>query len=383
MGPPTASHGRARWGHCTGMAHGPDNGSVSIVDNAVYKDGERVASPTSLEETFRLLAELDGGEHDHSYGAPHTPCRDSDHHHQHSAMAWIGLYRPGKAEIAALQAQFHLHELAVEDTVLAHQRPKTERYGSTLFTALRPATYNDSAESIRLGEIHVFTGPNFVITVRHAETAGVGKVRHRVESEPQLLARGPEAILYALIDQVVDDYFPILESVEEDIDEIEDALFSGRSDVSQRIYELARQVNLFHRAVAPLSLVADQFEAGFQKWHTDEELQHMLRDVRDHVVVANSRIESFRAQLNDAMQLDATLTAARQNDAAMELNEQTKKISAWAAILFAPSMIGSIYGMNFHDMPELRWTYGYPFALALMLAVGVGLYLVFKNKDWL
>lgn len=367
------------------LPRGFDNEPVSIVDNAVYKAGRRVASPASLEETFEVLKQQDHvPQDDHDcYVSPHTPCSQADHHHEHSAMAWIGLYRPSKQEILALKEQFDLHDLAVEDTVLAHQRPKVERYGKTLFTVLRPASYHDAEESIRLGEIHVFTGPNFVITVRHAETAGVGKVRHRLERDPDLLARGPEAILYALIDQVVDDYFPILEAVEDDTDQIEDALFSGAADVSQRIYELARQVNVFHRAVAPLTLLADQFEAGFKKWHTDLELQHMLRDVRDHVLVVNSRIESFRAQLNDAMQLDATLTAARQNDAAMALNEQTKKISAWAAILFAPSMVGSIYGMNFHNMPELSWQYGYAYSLGLMLAVGVTLYVLFKRKDWL
>lgn len=371
-------------GYGPGSGVGRHNGPVTIVDNAVYQGGRRVASPTTLEETFKLLAKLDtqAAEQD-CYVAPHTPCAEADHHHEHNAMAWIGLYRPGKGDIMALKEQFGLHHLAIEDTVLAHQRPKTERYGQTLFTVLRPASYDEAAESIRLGEIHVFTGPNFVITIRHAETAGVGKVRHRVEAQPDLLARGPEAVLYALIDQVVDDYFPVLESIEDDIDQIEDSLFSGATDVSQRIYELARQVNVFHRAAAPLTLLADQFEAGFKKWHTDVELQHMLRDVRDHVLVVNSRIESFRAQLNDAMQLDATLTAARQNDAAMELNEQTKKISAWAAILFAPSMIGSIYGMNFQRMPELSWEYGYAYSLVLMLAVGVTLYVLFKRKDWL
>lgn len=358
---------------------------MSIVDNAVYKDGRRVASPASLEETFQLLKQLDqepAGDQQ-CYATPHTPCAEVAHHHEHTALAWIGLYRPTKAEIMAIQEQFGLHALAVEDTVLAHQRPKTERYGQTLFTVLRPASYHEADEVIRLGEIHVFTGPNFVITVRHAETSGVGKVRHRVERDPDLLSRGPEAVLYALIDQVVDDYFPILEAVEDDIDQIEDSLFTGASDVSQRIYELARQVNVFHRAVSPLTLLADQFQAGFQKWHTDEELQHMLRDVRDHVLVVNSRVESFRAQLNDAMQLDATLTAARQNDAAMALNEQTKKISAWAAILFAPSMVGSIYGMNFQNMPELDWEFGYAYSLVLMLVVGLVLYVLFKRKDWL
>lgn len=361
------------------------NGPVSIVDNAVYRAGRRVASPSSLEETFKLLSEIDqadAGDQD-CYVEPHTRCTDADHHHEHSGMAWIGLYRPDESEIAALKEQFGLHELAIEDTIQAHQRPKAERYGQTLFTVLRPASYHDDDEAIRLGEIHVFTGPNFVITVRHSETTGVAKVRQRVEDDPDLLSRGPDAVLYALIDQVVDDYFPILRGVEDDIDQIEDSLFKGETDVSQRIYELARQVNLFHRAVSPLTILADQFEAGFKKWHTDEELQHMLRDVRDHVLMVTARVESFRAQLNDAMQLDATLTAARQNDAAMELNEQTKKISSWAAILFAPSMIGSIYGMNFDDMPELHWALGYPFALALMLGVAVVLYLVFKHKDWL
>ena len=246
-----------------------------------------------------------------------------------------------------------------------------------MFTVLRPAVYNDHDETVDIGEIHIFTGPNFVITIRHSESSGVTRVRERVEGEDELIKLGGDGVLYALFDQIVDDYFPVLDGLENDIDEIEDALFAGEHHVSQRIYELAREVNDFHRGVSPLTTVMNQYFAGFQKYGTNMELQHRLRDVLDHVIVVNNKLESMRSSLADAMTLDSTLTTARQNEAAMEQNEQMKRISSWAAILFAPSIVGSIYGMNFAHMPELEWQYGYPMAL------GVVLYVIFKAKKWL
>lgn len=341
------------------------------MDNAIYRNGQRIETPANLQETYRSLRQLD------------EECSTAQDGQKESVLAWIGLYRPSVDEVKSLAEHFELHELAVEDTIQAHQRPKIERYGDTLFTVLRPAVYNDDDETVDIGEIHIFTGPNFVITIRHSESRGVTRVRKRVEGEDGLIKLGGDGVLYALFDQIVDDYFPVLDGLENDIDEIEDALFAGEHNVSQRIYELAREVNDFHRGVSPLTTVMNQYFAGFQKYNTNVELQHRLRDVLDHVIIVNNKLESMKSSLADAMTLDSTLTTARQNEAAMEQNEQMKRISSWAAILFAPSIIGSIYGMNFTHMPELSWQWGYPMALGLMFLVGVVLYVVFKAKKWL
>jgi magnesium transporter len=298
-------------------------------------------------------------------------------------MAWIGLYRPSKTEMASVANEFGLHELAVEDAISAHQRPKLERYGDNLFTVLRPARYRDDTETVEFGELHIFTGKNFVVTVRHAEMSGVGRVRRRLESRPDLLRHGPEAVLYALLDQVVDDYAPVIAGLENDIDEIEDQLFSGDSTVSRRIYELAREVIQFQRAIQPLPAMMDQLKQGFQKYEVDTDLQHSLRDVEDHVERVNSRANSFRDLLQNALTLDGTLTANRQNEASAEQNEQVKKISSWAAIFFAPSFVAGVYGMNFDHMPELHWAYGYPMAIGLMAGTAALMYMIFKRKGWL
>ena len=331
---------------------------MTIIDNAVYVDGVRSAEPENLEQTFETLA-------------------------KHGGMAWIGLYRPSKTEMASVANEFGLHELAVEDAISAHQRPKLERYGDNLFTVLRPARYRDDTETVEFGELHIFTGKNFVVTVRHAEMSGVGRVRRRLESRPDLLRHGPEAVLYALLDQVVDDYAPVIAGLENDIDEIEDQLFSGDSTVSRRIYELAREVIQFQRAIQPLPAMMDQLKQGFQKYEVDTDLQHSLRDVEDHVERVNSRANSFRDLLQNALTLDGTLTANRQNEASAKQNEQVKKISSWAAIFFAPSFVAGVYGMNFDHMPELHWAYGYPMAIGLMAGTAALMYMIFKRKGWL
>ncbi|MEQ4521004.1 magnesium/cobalt transporter CorA [Pseudarthrobacter sp. B907] len=331
---------------------------MTIIDNAVYVDGVRRAEPSSLEQTVETLTE-------------------------HGGMAWIGLYRPTEEEMAAVAAEFGLHGLAVEDAISAHQRPKLERYDDNLFTVLRPARYLDDTETVEFGELHVFTGRNFVVTVRHAETAVVGLVRRRLEQRPDLLCHGPEAVLYALMDQVVDDYGPVVAGLENDIDEIEDQLFSGDPLVSRRIYELAREVIHFQRAIHPLPAMMAHLRRGFEKYEVDTELQHSLRDVEDHVERLISRADSFRELLQNALTLDGTLTANRQNEASAEQNEQVKKISSWAAIFFAPSFVAGVYGMNFDNMPELHWTYGYPMAIGLMAATAALMYGIFKRKGWL
>ena len=331
---------------------------MTIIDNAVYVDGVRTAEPQSLEQTFETL-------------------------NQHGGMAWIGLYRPTAEEMAAVAEEFGLHRLAVEDAISAHQRPKLERYDDNLFTVLRPARYLDETETVEFGELHVFTGKNFVVTVRHAETGGVAQVRRKLERRPDLLCHGPEAVLYALMDQVVDDYVPVVAGLENDIDEIEDQLFSGDPKVSRRIYELAREVIQFQRAIHPLPAMMQRLRRGFEKYRVDSELQHNLRDVEDHVERLISRADSFRDLLQNALTLDGTLTANRQNEASAMQNEQVKKISSWAAILFAPSFVAGIYGMNFDVMPELQWSFGYPMAIGLMAGTAALMYGIFKNKGWL
>jgi len=338
---------------------------MALVDNAVYVDGRRSADPRSLDETYELLRQRRG-------------------------MAWIGLYRPDADEIRSVAREFDLHPLAVEDAIKAHQRAKLERYGTTLFTVLRPARYLDDEERVEFGEVHVFTGEGFVVTVRHAEVPDLGQVRDRLERTPELLRLGPEAVLYAILDQVVDGYAPVVAGLENDVDEIEDQLFKGDPAVSRRIYELSREVIEFQRATRPLLGMLHSLEAGFDKYNVDVELQRNLRDVQDHAIRIVERADSFRALLQNALTVQATLVGQQQNDEMRSLtetslaqNEEVKKISAWAAILFAPTLVGTVYGMNFDRMPELHWPFGYPYALGLMVVTSVTLYLVFKRRSWL
>ncbi|MEW2082412.1 magnesium and cobalt transport protein CorA [Streptomyces sp. NPDC005283] len=338
----------------------------SVVQAALYRDGRRVSTPDSLAETFRQLREYPDG------------------------MAWIGLHRPSEAELLSLAAEFDLHELAVEDALEAHQRPKLERYGDTLFVVLRAARYLDAQEEVDFGELHAFVGKDFLITVRHGAAPDLSAVRRRMEKTPELLALGPEAVLYAILDAVVDGYAPVVAGVQNDIDEIETEVFGGDPAVSRRIYELSREMVEFQRATRPLVGMLHGLMAGFAKYGTDEELQRYLRDVADHVTHTSERVDGFRQALADILTVNATLVTQQQNEemramaeAGFEQNEEIKKISSWAAILFAPTLVGTIYGMNFESMPELKWAAGYPFAILLMAVVCVSLYFIFKRRDWL
>ena len=338
---------------------------MALIDNAVYVDGRRSADPPSLDATYEVLRERHG-------------------------MAWIGLYRPDEQEIRSVATEFDLHGLAVEDAVSAHQRPKLERYDTTLFIVLRPARYLDATEQVEFGELHIFTGKDFVVTIRHAESPDLATVRRRLESSPDLLRCGPEAILYAILDQVVDEYAPVVAGLENDIDEIEDQLFAGDAAVARRIYALLREVIGFQRATHPLLTILTALEAGFDKYDVDVELQRNLRDVHDHTIRIVERADSFRALLQNALTVHTTVVGQQQNDemrsltqASLSQNEEVKKISSWAAILFAPSIVGTIYGMNFKHMPELHWQLGYPLAVLLMVATSVVLYVAFKRRGWL
>ncbi|MDR6868873.1 magnesium transporter [Microbacterium resistens] len=338
---------------------------MAIVDNGIYVDGVRTENPGSLTETFELM-------------------------HERGGLGWIGLYRPSEEEIRQVAAEFGLHELAVEDALTGHQRAKLERYGDTLFLVLRPARYLDDVEEVEFGELHVFIGANFVVTIRHAETPSLKRVRERLEADPGLLALGPEAVLYAILDEVVDEYSPVLAGLENDIDEIEAQLFIDESDVTQRIYALSREVVDFQRATQPLSDMLESLLRGSEKYQVELELQRYLRDVLDHTLKVSGTAATFRTVLDSALTVESTIVARRQNEEMRRMThesirqgEEVKKISSWAAILFAPTIVAGIYGMNFDEMPELHWLFGYPMAICLMLAMGGALYLVFKKRNWL
>jgi magnesium transporter len=326
-----------------------------IVDRAIYRDGQRVAQPQDLGEMA-------------------ASCK------AHGGLAWIGLYRPSEAEFAEVAQEFALHELAVEDAVSAHQRPKLERYGETVFCVLRPARYVDETETVEFGEVHVFAGPQFVITVRHSEAPDLGDVRRKLEARPDLLRRGSVAILHAIMDRVVDDYAPVVSGLENDVDEIEDDVFNPDADASRRIYDLTREVILFQRAAKPLVLMLARL---MDDPRVDEEERRYLRDVQDHALRVQEQADGFRQLLQNILNVNLTLETKALSEVSNRQNEEVKKISAWAAILFAPSVVGTIYGMNFRHMPELHWRFGYPYALALMVAVSVTLYFVFRHRNWI
>lgn len=358
---PSARPEESMDGRSAGLAASVED---SVVATAVYRDGRRIADPPTIAAARRAL-------------------RDG-------AMAWIGLYRPSEAQLIELAELFDLHELAVEDAIVAHQRPKLERYGETLFIVLHAARYLDDKEEVEFGELHLFVGPQFVITVRHAEAPDLSVVRRRMESDPDLLRLGPEAVLYAVLDSIVDGYAPVVAGLRNDIDEIETEVFGGDPKVSRRIYELSREVVEFQRAARPLLDMLDGLSAGFEKYHTDEELQQYLRDVADHATIVAEHVDDFRQVLRDMLTVNATQVGQSQNEeikrlseASIAQNEEIKRISAWAAILFAPTLVGTIYGMNFDHMPETHWTVGYPFAVALMALVCLGLYSIFKGRNWL
>ncbi|HEY3084139.1 MAG TPA: magnesium and cobalt transport protein CorA [Candidatus Dormibacteraeota bacterium] len=339
----------------------------SMVDAGIYREGRRIHSPATVAEAARLLRE------------------------EEDTIAWIGLLRPTEAQLLPVAAEFGLHELAVEDAIVAHQRPKLERYGEdTLFVVLRAATYLDAEEEVEFGEIHVFVGRRFVLTVRHSRTPNLGDVRRRMEEDPELLARGTEAILYAILDSVVDGYAPVIAGLQKDIDEIEVQVFRGDPKVSRRIYELSSEVVEFQRSTRPLNGVLERLVAGFHKYGTDEELQRYLRDVADHATIVVDRVAGFRQNLSDILTVNATLVNQAQNEeikrlteASFQQNEEIKKVSAWAAILFAPTLIGTIYGMNFTNIPELHWSLGYPYALSLMFLTSAAFFVLFKRAGWL
>lgn len=352
------------------------------VDGHIYIDGHRTASPSDLQDAADVL-KADG------------------------AVAWLGLRDSDSTTLDEAATLFGLHPLAVEDAQKGHQRAKLERYGDTMFVVLRPGFYDDAAERVEFGEIHLFIGPQYVITLRRGTRPDLTATRVALEAEPDFLSSGPEAMLTALLDEIVDGYAPVVAGLENDIDEVEDGLFADGPvdpELSERIYRLIEQVLSFQRAIGPLPDMVQSLLRGADRYGTDDDVQNRLRNVLDHIVRVTERVVTCRSLLENALSVHSTLVSLEQNDAMRRMSraslaqgeesrrlaketiaqgEEVKKISSWAAILFTPTLIASVYGMNFDNMPELHWAWGYPFAVILMLGLGVGLWGVFKKKHWL
>jgi magnesium transporter len=304
-----------------------------------------------LQETYEALRQLDDG------------------------VAWIDLYKPTQQEFESVAQELELPPRAIEGAIKPQQRPKLVRYGDSLFVVLKTARYLDEAQKVEFSEVHVLVGKDFIVTVFYEEIPALGEVHRRLEGEPELLRQGPQPILHEIMDRIVDDYEPVLEGLGTDIQEVEGEVFGGNAGASQLIYELSRELVQFQRATSPLARSLERI-AEREEHNIDPEVRRYLRDLHDRVLRVEEPTEGFRDMLSDILVVNLTLISIRQND-------QTKKISAWAAILIVPTLIAGIYGMNFDYMPELHWTFGYPFALALMVSISVGLYAVFRHIKWL
>lgn len=292
------------------------------------------------------------------------------------AFVWIGLHEPSTDEFDLVAKEFPLHPLAVEDSVHAHQRPKLERYGDSLFVVLKTLRYIEQTSDIETGEIMVFLGDRFVLTVRHGGGSPLGAVRNRLEGDQTMLALGPSAVVYAVCDEVVDTYEAIAREVETDIADVEQRVFSpGRTSDAEIIYSLKREVIEFRRAVVPLVEPMRLLTEGMHS-RIRPETRPLFRDVYDHVLRVSGDVAAFDDLLTSVLNANLAQVTVRQN-------EDMRRISAWVAILAVPTVIAGIYGMNFEHMPELHWTFGYPAVLVFMLAVCVTLYRFFRRSGWL
>jgi magnesium transporter len=314
-----------------------------IVDSAVYEDGRRTDGPVEQRPP--------------------------------GSFAWIGLHDPTPEEFDSLQREFDLHPLAVEDATEAHQRPKIEVYGEMLFVVLKTARYVDPDEVVELGELLVFCGKDYVITVLHGEPGSLPAARRALEQDPKRMQLGPSAALHAILDTVVDDYAPAIDGLQNDVDEVEAQLFSDqRLNLAERIYKLQRETLQFRRGVAPLVDPLDRLIRGHFGVH--DGVRDYFRDVLDHVIRAREMLDGIRDLLAGTLQANLAQVGVRQND-------DTRRISAWVAIAVVPTAIAGIYGMNFDHMPELRWELGYPAVLLVMLTICSYLYYRFKRAGWL
>ena len=325
-----------------------------IVDSALYRGGVRVpvdCATDDLESIRRSVA-------------------------QPGDFVWVGLHEPDAAELDRVADLFGLHPLAIEDALHAHQRPKLERYDESLFLVLKTLWYVDAEDAVETGEINLFLGSDFVVSVRHGKGTELHTARVDLEQRAAVLGHGPSAVLYAICDRVVDSYEEVAEALEVDVDEVEESVFSPeRTKDSQRIYVLKRELAEVRRAVNPLREPMKRFATGSVHGIT-QEAGPFFRDVADHVVRVSEAIDSLDNLLSTAF--DAYLAQI-----SVQQNEDMRKISAWVAIAAVGTLVAGVYGMNFDRMPELHWRYGYPFALGLMVFSAIGLYKLFRKSGWL
>lgn len=321
-----------------------------VVNSVAYANGHRVAE-LAIDEVSEVLEHPD-------------------------RFVWIGLDEPGDELLGQIQREFGLHELAVEDALRAHQRPKLERYGEGLFLALRTARTAPGDARIEFGETHLFVGPRYLVSVRHGTATSYAEVRARCEATPELLAKGPGFVLYALMDFIVDQYFPIVDILEDKLEALEDELFEETlsRETTARIYALKRDLVDVKRAISPIVDICNRlmrFDVGL----IPDDARPYFRDVYDHAIRINELVDTLRELLSTVLEANLSLVTVSQNEA-------MKRMAGWAAIIAVPTMIAGLYGMNFQYMPELGWRWGYPFAMAVMAAACGALYLLFKRSGW-
>ncbi|CAL9318433.1 magnesium/cobalt transporter CorA [Streptomyces sp. SudanB182_2057] len=330
-----------------------------IVDCAVYRHGHRSEGPADLSDAL-AGARAAGG------------------------FVWIGLYEPSEREFDLVSQEFGLHPLAVEDALKAHQRPKLEVYDDSLFMVLKPVVYEPESDTVSAGEVMVFVGESFVVTVRHGEGSPLAAVRQRLEQEPEMLDKGPTAVLYAIADATVDHYLEVATELQNDLDELEAEVFrpdtGGSRNTASRIYTFKRQILEFRRATGPLALplarLAGSGPLGNSVPFVHDESRPFFRDVGDHLTRVNESVEALDRLVSDILSAHLAQMSVRQND-------DMRKISSWAAMAAVPTMIAGIYGMNFDHMPELHWLWSYPAVIVVMAALEVLLYRLFKRRGWL
>ncbi|MFJ2817764.1 magnesium/cobalt transporter CorA [Streptomyces sp. NPDC091279] len=330
-----------------------------IVDCAIYRDGRRSEGPADFSDALEE-ARAAGG------------------------FVWIGLHEPSEREFGLVTQEFGLHPLAVEDALKAHQRPKLEVYDDSLFMVLKPVGYEPEDDVVTTGEVMVFLGDGFVVTVRHGSGSPLHAVRHRLEAEPQILEKGPTAVLYAICDDVVDHYLDVVAELQTDLEELEAEVFSpdrgGSRNTASRIYTFKRQVLEFRRATGPLAPPLTRLSglgtSGLPVPFVREQARPFFRDASDHLARVNDSVEGLDRLVSDILSAHLAQMSVRQND-------DMRKISAWAAMAAVPTMIAGIYGMNFDHMPELHWVWSYPAVIAIMAVLEVLLYRTLKRRGWL
>jgi magnesium transporter len=323
---------------------------MAIVNCATYREGRRVSN-VDLDGIHEVL-------------------------HQADQFIWVGLHEPGEEVLQKVQTEFGLHELAIEDAHRAHQRPKLETYGDTLFIVLRTAQMN-ARQDIDFGETHFFVGANFIVSVRHGSSLSYAEVRARCESKPNLLKKGPSFALYALMDSIVDQYFPVVHELEQQLEAIEEKVFASQPsrETTSKIYHLKRELLDIKRAVSPLIDICNRL-VRFDFDLVPEDTRTYFRDIYDHAIRINEMVDNTRELLSTALEANFSLISISQS-------EVGKKFAGWAAIIGVPTMIAGIYGMNFKYIPGLDWDYGYLVVLAMTMTTCGGLFVFFRRAGWL